>query len=407
MLRSLFTGISGLKAHQTMMDVVGNNIANVNTAGFKSSQTVFEDTLSEMVRASGAPQGMTGGVNPAQVGLGVRLAGVLTNFAQGATQSTGRATDMMIQGDGFFVVNQGGENLYTRSGSFSFDRDGHLVTNSGAFVQGWTADASGTVSAAGSVGPITLSSGMVQAPKSTATAGMGGNLPPGTAAGDAIVKKDTWFDTNGNPHDVQYTYTRQASTTAGQDDWKLDVAIDGAATPSASTTVSFDAATGALKAPGSGTLTVPLAGTAVSLDLSKLKGYGGENTLTVDSQDGHAMGTLQAFSISSDGTLLGSFSNGVKEPLARIAIANFNNPGGLEKAGGTAFRASVNSGNPDVGGPGSAGRGVLVNNALEMSNVDLANEFTGLIVAQRGFQANTKVITTSDEILDQLVNLKR
>ena len=140
MLRSLFSGISGLRAHQQMMDVTGNNIANVNTTGYKSSQVVFQDTLSQMVNAAGAPQNGQGGTNPAQVGLGVRAASVNANFSQGAAQTTGKSGDMMIQGDGFFVTKSGGETLYTRAGSFTFDANGSLTTPNGQIVQGWTAD---------------------------------------------------------------------------------------------------------------------------------------------------------------------------------------------------------------------------------------------------------------------------
>ena len=149
MLRSLFSGISGLRAHQQMMDVTGNNIANVNTTGYKSSQTVFQDTLSQMVNAAGAPQNGAGGTNPAQVGLGVRTASINANFSQGAAQTTGKSGDMMIQGDGFFIVKSGGESLYTRAGSFTFDANGSLTTPNGQIVQGWSADADGEVNTAG------------------------------------------------------------------------------------------------------------------------------------------------------------------------------------------------------------------------------------------------------------------
>ena len=166
MLRSLFSAVSGLRSHQTMMDVVGNNIANVNTAGFKSSSTVFEDTLSQVVRAGGGPQGLRGGINPAQVGLGVRVGGITTNFAQGATQVTGRATDVAIQGDGFFVVKQDGQTLYTRAGAFSFDASGQLVNPDGALVQGWGAT-NGQVNTNAPVGALTLPIGQSVPPQQT------------------------------------------------------------------------------------------------------------------------------------------------------------------------------------------------------------------------------------------------
>src|SRR5437773_3669213 len=182
MLRSLFSGISGLRAHQQMMDVTGNNIANVNTTGYKSSQTTFEDTLSQMVKAAGAPQGGVGvgGTNPAQVGLGVRLAGIQTNFAQGAAQNTGRDTDLMIQGDGFFVVKNAGQDAYTRNGSFSFDTNGQLVTSDGSLVQGWTANTSGVVNTNTAVAPITLPVATLLAPQPTGNMTVAGNLPANT-----------------------------------------------------------------------------------------------------------------------------------------------------------------------------------------------------------------------------------
>ncbi|WP_030177104.1 flagellar hook-basal body complex protein [Spirillospora albida] len=274
MLRSLFSGISGLRVHQQKMDVTGNNIANVNTTGFKTSQTNFQDTLSQMINAAGAPGGNLGGTNPAQIGLGVRLAGIDTNFGQGAAQTTGRNTDLMLSGDGFFVVNNGTEQLYTRAGSFNFDSTGVLVSADGSRIQGWT------------------------------------------AAGGAI-----------------------------------------------------------------------------------------DDTLAID--DITLPANLQSYTISQDGTIVGVLADGTKEAVARIAVADFVNPAGLEKAGNSTYRTTVNSGVATVGTAGEGGAGLIQSGALEMSNVDLAQEFTNLIIAQRGFQANTKVISTSDELLNDLVNLKR
>lgn len=418
MLRSLFTGISGLKQHQTMMDVTGNNIANVNSAGFKSSSTVFEDTLSQMMRSAGAPQVGVGGTNPAQVGLGVRLGGITTNFSQGSTQSTGRATDLMIQGDGFFGVKQGNETLYTRNGSFSFDQDGRLVTNSGALVQGWTGT-NGKIDTNGAIGGITLPTGALLPPVATANTGWKGNLPAEATVGQTIIGKDQFYDTQGKAHDVSYTLTKAATTGAGTtaspyvDHWSVGVKIDGTTAATSAGSLDFDQATGKLIGPAAAgtpptqSLGVTAPWGTVKIDLAKMSDYGGGSTFQPETQDGSAAGALQSFTISPDGTLVGVFTNGLKQPLAQIATANFNNPSGLEKVGGTMFRNSVNSGSPELGVPGNGGRGVLVSNSLEMSNVDLASEFTNLIVAQRGFQANSKIITASDEILGDLVNLKR
>jgi flagellar hook protein FlgE len=394
MLRSLFAGISGLRSHQQMMDVTGNNIANVNTAGFKSSQATFQDTLSQMVGAAGAPQGGTGGTNPAQVGLGVRLGGISTNFGQGASQTTGRSTDLMLQGDGFFAVKKGGETLYTRNGSFSFDAEGMLVTNNGAYVQGWSANAAGAINANAAPGPLQLPIGTLLQPKATDTASFGGNLPGDKPVGTVITTSMTVYDDMGTATPLSVTLTKNTAT-----DWL--VSYDGGTTTAG--TVVFNA-DGTFATPVSGI--IPASAT-LDVDLSKLTAYSGSSTVAPLTQNGSAMGSLQSFTISPDGTLVGVFSNGLKQPLGQIAVATFTNPPGLEKAGDSTYRNTVNSGPPVVGTAGGGGRGVLQAGALEMSNVDLAQEFTNLVIAQRGFQANSRVITTSDELLQDLVNLKR
>jgi flagellar hook protein FlgE len=296
MLRSLFSGISGLHVNQTMLDVTGNNIANANTIGFKASNTVFQDTLSQMLSGATGSSAVRGGINPNQVGLGVQLATVSTNFGQGSAQQTGRSTDLMVQGDGFFVVANSTEQLYTRAGSFGFDETGTLVTPTGNRVMGYSMDqvdpATGLPVAGAQLSPITLD---------TANA-----VPPVPAA-----------------------------------------------TPPAS----------------------PAA--------------------------------LVSYNIGPDGRVRGIFDDGVQRDLCQLAVANFNNPVGLEEAGGSTWRASANSGAADIGVATEGGRGTLVSGALEMSNVDLAGEFTNLILAQRGFQASSRVITTSDQVLEELVNIKR
>jgi flagellar hook protein FlgE len=282
MLRSLFAGISGLRVNQTMLDVTGNNIANSNTIGFKGSTTVFQDTLSQMLTGATAASANRGGTNPMQIGLGVQLGAIATNFNQGSAETTGRPTDLMLQGDGMFVVQRGAETLYTRAGSFSFDNTGALVTPSGSKVQGYNLDAT------------------------------------------------------GNP-------------TGGLVDVTLDTSLLGLA-------------------PGV---------------------------------------TMTSYTIGSDGKLRGVFSDGSQHDLKQLAIGDFANPMGLEKVGETSYRESANSGTAQLGVAGQGTRGTLLGGALEMSNVDLAAEFTNLIIAQRGFQANSRVITTSDQVLQTLVDLKR
>ena len=387
MLRSLYSGISGLRAHQTMLDVTGNNIANVNTAGFKSSTTQFQDTLSQMTQGASAPQGQTGGSNPAQIGLGVRVAGVSTNFSQGSSQSTGRATDMMISGDGFFITNKGGQQLYTRAGSMTFDANSQLVSPDGGILQGWTANA-GAVNQAGPVGNITLNPNTMVA-AATKTVTLDGNLPSDALVGSPALQRIVKvYDAKG----VESNLTLNFSKTAGG--WDVS---DGSGTIGALTFTDG-------KLTSAPTLTT--AG-GLTVDLSKVSGYATMNSLTVAGQDGAPVGKLESFTLGNDGSLIGSFSNGTKQVLAKIALAKFTNPAGLEKAGGSSYVATANSGNVQLGAAGDPGIGTLAGGSLEMSNVDLSQEFTNLIVAQRGFQANARIITTSDEVLQELTQLKR
>jgi flagellar hook protein FlgE len=392
MLRSLFSGISGLRAHQTMLDVTGNNIANVNTTGFKSSQTQFQDTLSQVLQNAGGAQAGTGGTNPAQVGLGVRVAGITTNFTQGASQMTGRSTDMMIQGDGFFVVRKGPETYYTRAGSFDFDSTGQMVLpGEGALVQGWAA-VNGVVDTNSPLTDLRVPAGTIMPAVATSTATYEGNLDANAADGTVLERTVGVFDATGTERELALTFTKSATG------WSLS-ATDGAATTNA----------GALTFAADGSLSTPTSLTVggVTVDIASLSGFAGLDTVKARSQDGQAAGTLQSFALGADGTITGAFSNGLKQTIGRLALGSFTNPAGLEKAGGSLFRTSVNSGDAQVGTAGTGGRGSLAGGALEMSNVDLSSEFTSLIVAQRGFQANSRVITTSDEVLQELVNLKR
>jgi flagellar hook protein FlgE len=392
MLRSLFSGISGLRAHQQMMDVTGNNIANVNTAGFKSSSAVFEDTLSQMLRGAGAPKPGSGGTNPAQVGLGVKMAGITTNFAQGAAQTTGRSTDLMIQGDGFFVLQDAGQQLFTRAGAFAFDTTGRLTAPNGAIVQGWTA-VNGVVDTNASAGDIQLPIGTLLPPAATANVTVGGNLPADTPSILPLVTSIATYDQQGNKVTLSVSFTKTSTTS-----W--DVTVSDGTTTSGVQALTFNP-DGSTPSPTS------IIFNGVNIDLAGVTDYAGSTTVAATGQDGSTVGGLQAFTMAPDGTLMGVFSNGLKQPLGQIAMANFNNPPGLEKVGDSFYRSTVNSGTAQLGTAGQGGRGMLASGSLEMSNVDLAQEFTNLIIAQRGFQANSKVIVTSDEILQDLVNLKR
>lgn len=386
MLRSLFAGISGLRTHQTMLDVTGNNIANVNTVGFKSSAAQFQDSLSQLVKNSTGPRDDAGGSNPAQVGLGVQLAGIRTNFSTGAPQPTGVPTDLMIAGDGFFVVRSGGETLYTRNGGFSFDAAGRLTTVDGSLVQGWTAE-DGVITPGQAVGDITLPVGAVVPAVATTTAAVTGNLPGEAAVGDELVRDIQVYAADGSGSTLRLTFTRTATG------W--DVGDGSGASTSLAFTDGVQTGAGALVSGG------------IAVDLSALTAYSDISTVAITEQNGREAGTLTSYALTEDGSLTGTFSNGDTRVLARIALAGFTNPGGLEKTGSSQFRPTANSGAPAVGQAGENGLGGIISGVLEMSNVDLSQEFTNLIVAQRGFQANARIITTSDEVLQELTNLKR
>ncbi|MGY2064442.1 flagellar hook protein FlgE [Blastococcus sp. SYSU DS0619] len=413
MLRSMFSAISGLRAHQTKMDVTGNNIANVNTVGYKSSSTVFQDTLSQVVRAGGAPAADRGGTNPAQIGLGVKLAGITTNWTNGAAQSTGRSTDFMIEGDGFFVTRgAGGEQLFTRAGSFDFDASGRLVTPDGSILQGWVADADGVINPNGPIQDLLVPYGQIVNPSATTAGQLEGNLNAAAAVGSFVQTPTTMYDAQGVEQRVTYTFTKTAADT-----WGLTVQNNGGAALTLTNadgsafdgTVTFDTA-GNMTAPTGGISFAPGAAGwpgPVAVDLASISQFAGSSEVTAPEQDGFALGSLQSFQLSNDGTIMGVYSNGLRQPLGQLAMAAFNNPSGLEKAGNSSFRVGDNSGVAMIGIAGAGGRGSLVSGALEMSNVDLSEEFTSLIIAQRGFQANSRVITASDEILQDLVNLKR
>jgi flagellar hook protein FlgE len=401
---SMNSAVSGLRAHQLMLDVTGNNIANVNTPGFKAGRTTFSDVLSQTIAGATAPSQNVGGTDPQQVGLGVRTGAITNLFTQGGILTTNKPTDLAIQGDGFFVLSDGAANYYSRAGAFEVDSAGNLVDSvTGYRVQGASGD-------------ITISPTATSAPVATGTATFTGNLDPTVATGTTYVGTITIYDSLGGTHNLTLTFTKTA--TAGEFTY---------ATTETDASMSLNAGgTGTLQFSGSGAITAGATGSvtldftngassgqAVTLDLgsatnaSPVTGFASPATLALASQDGSASGTLQSFSIGTDGTINGTFSNGQVQSLGTIRMATFPNAAGLAKMGNNLYRETSNSGVANMGDPGTGGRGTLAPGSLEASNVDLADEFTKLIVAQRGFQANARVITTSDEVMMEAVNLKR
>lgn len=411
MLRSIFSGITGLRAHQQMMDVVGNNIANVNTAGYKAQNAVFETVISQAVKSPAAPVAAgvavenQGGQNGLQIGLGVALGGVSTNFNQGSAQLTGVSTDFMIQGDGFFVANNGTENLFTRAGAFTTDAEGQLVTPDGSIIQGWMADATGTIDTNGVIGDISLPVSTYAPPVVTDALTVSGNIPSTLADAGTVTSAITVYDAIGVTATATATITKTGANA-------YEMSINGGA----GIAIAFNAATGALADAQANPITVTggnvpagnIANTqAYVVDITGLTEYASPSSFAVTNQDGQGVGALSTFTTTADGQLIGVYSNGVKQPIAQLAIANFNNPNALEKVGDTTYRNTVNSGVALIGEAMADGRGSIQGGTLEMSNVDLAGEFTNLIVAQRGFAANSRTLTATDEMLQELMNIKR
>lgn len=413
MIRSMSSALSGLRNHQLMLDVVANDIANVSTVGFKSSSTVFSDVLTQTLQGAGAPGAATAGTNPAQVGLGSRLAGTVQSFTQGAIQRTGRTEDLAIQGDGFFIVDNNGADMYTRAGNFSLDANGNLATLDGSLVQGWRADAFGAVDTNGPLGSVQISVGALVPPNQTNEITMGGNLPADAIVGTVQTLSVTTFDTQGTAIPLNLTFTKTAAdawtTTATAGEPAVAVTLtDG--------NLTFDG-DGELTAPADRTINIaggaiPGMTNAISIELGaagqpgRFTQYAGSPSAAITNQNGSPTGSLQSFAVAQDGTIAGNYSNGQTRAIGQVAMAVFANPGGLERVAGS-WRATPNSGLAQVGTAGGGGRGMLSSGTLEMSNVDLAEEFTRLIVAQRGFQGNARVITTADEILQEVVNLSR
>ncbi len=622
MMRSMYAGVTGLRNHQIRMDVIGNNIANVNTVGYKTSRVSFQDALSQTISGASAPQAARGGINPLQVGLGMQIASIDVIHSQGNLQNTGKITDVAIQGEGYFVLSDGSRQYFSRAGNFNLERDGRLVhPSNGLFVQGWMADTTGTINTNNPVEQIQLPLGQTIAPTATSEIDFGGNLdsetngtltypsmnisdgnghsatvemrltpigynqyqytanvsngtavggtgtitldedgmvistgvdftvtPAGVGAtavtihvpelGSALggnfvadkISNDTFqltgFDgtvpssftitaTDDSGAEMDLTYGIDAGVNADQYQWTLSVdpteaTIIGASTgdfywtdavgtwgasgentvrsvanslevrvgppetapgvptfsvltkegefdgsftspdPIVTTTRVYDSqgedhiiTTTVTKTDtntwdwasqdqagntiGNGVLTFNNIGELISNSGDEVTFYpNGANPITITPdftgvtqyasisseltspfQNGYPMGQLQSYNINTTGVVVGVFSNGLNQSLGQIALSSFTNPAGLMKSGDTMFEESSNSGTAQIGPANQNGRGLIAPGSIEMSNVDLSQEFTEMIVTQRGFQSNSKIISTSDEMLQELVNLKR
>lgn len=422
MIRSMFTSISALNMHQKYLDVTANNLANANTNGYKSSRVLFQDQFSQMLAPGSAPTATLGGTNPTQIGLGVRLGYVSGNFTQGTLQNTGRNMDLGIQGDGFFVYGQDAARRFSREGSMSLDAEGYLVNlATGLRTQGWLVGANGQADTNLPVDDIQIAADRTVA-KATENVFLGGNLNAATASGGAVSVSMSAYDSLGALQTGTIKFTRQAANPLAWD-WEIVDPATGLPNPATGVgagTITFDsngqvdaaitpnpAVTTPVQIPGSNG-SANGGQVALNLDFSKLTMLESATSTTVTSQDGLPSGSVSDVYISpNDGTVSLVYSNGMTEQIGQVALARFTNPAGLMRAEGTAFIAGLNSGEAQIGAASSGGRGSIASGYLEASNVDMAQEFTNMILAQRGFQASSRVITTSDEILQELVNLKR
>lgn len=420
MMRSLFSGISGLKNHQTRMDVIGNNIANVNTTAFKGSRVTFQDMLSQNLAGASGPQGNLGGVNPQQIGLGMTMAGIDRNFTNGNVQSTGANNDLCLTGGGFFMLTDGANTYYTRDGSFRFDATGNYVNGGGLHVQGWMADDSGNVNTNGPTQNIVVPYGQTMEAKATTEIKYSGNLSADDVIGEKKPISFTVYDEVGVAHKVSGILEKTAAVPSGNTTWTftpeptdstgadvtggpIDIVFDntGKVTGTPIDSITLKQSTGSN--PNAG-----IAPVTFKLDFTKFTGYGGDATETKTSyeNDGYTAGELKSVQTDKNGNITGTFSNDQKKVLARVALSTFTNPEGLESAGSNLYTESNNSGMPTVTPPGTGGTGITPS-ALEMSNVNMSEQFSDMIITQRGFQSNSKIITVSDEMLETLVNLKR
>lgn len=448
MMRALFSGVSGLKAHQQKMDVIGNNIANVNTVAYKASRVTFSDILSQTLSSATGSNSTTGrgGSNAKQVGLGVQLSSIDMLMTTGSTESTGNATDLAINGDGFFIVRNGttGSYMFTRAGNFTIDENGNLTTSDGMNVYGWleyeidTSDGSYIFDTDSDVEPINIYSDSyngnkkIVSAKATEYAVFSGSLDSSEkyvgngvndiGSGDPEVQYTTTltvYDSLGNTHKLKVNFTKCYVDSTDPDNpvttwyWSIGDA-SGASDSTASGYLKFDS-NGKLITDDSdydvtpSITVIPDSSTGagsftIDLDFSNLTMTAGNSSVEVSDVDGYKSGTLESISIDSNGIIMGVYSNGVQQPLGMIALAKFDNPSGLARAGSNYYVVTQNSGGFTGG---VVANGSLSSGTLEMSNVDLSTEFAQMITTQRGYQANSRVITAVDEMLQTVIDMIR
>ena len=415
--------LTGLNADSTALNTIANDLSNMNTTGFKSQSTNFSDLFYQEI-------GSTGSGDPIQVGAGVQVASNEADFSQGSISSTTNATDVALNGNGFFVVNNGGTDEYSRAGNFSLTSNGGLVTSSGLDVMGYPA-VNGVVNTNAPLTAINIPVGQVQQPQATTSLNMTANLDATSTTGTAYPAQVTVYDSLGTPHIATVTYTQTGTNT-----WSYSAALpaadftSGVSTP-VTGTMTFDA-NGNLASVTSGGVTTPvgsaagdissiplgftgLADGAADLNMNwNLLGASGtpsvsqvdaKSAVSATTQDGYAPGQYQSFAIGTDGTVTATYSNGQKQNVGQLALANVTNVQGLQMLGDGDYATTLASGTASISTSGTAGLGTLQDEALEGSNVNISAEFSNLIIAQRAFEANSKAVTTFDTVTQETINM--
>ncbi len=414
MFTSFSTALSALSAHSTAIDVVGNNLANLNTPGFKTSVVSFHDLVTQSLGA---------GLGETQVGFGVGRPTTIRQFSQGAIQSSNGALDAAIQGDGFFIVqDNSGALLYTRGGNFQVDKAGNLLTSTGERIQGWTEinPATGAVITSGAISDITVPIGTLKAPNPSTAFSFDLNLNATAVTGEDFSTAIEVYDSLGSSHVLTVAFTK----TGTANEWDYSITV-----PDADLTSAFTPVTGTLTFDESGTLTSPAAAdTMPQVDITGLANGAGDMSLTwnlwdgvtprmtqyaqpssvsANAQNGSPAAQLVRVGLADGGKILAQYSNGEQAVVGQVAMASVRNPESLIAMGNNNYQLSARSALPAIGLPGTGGRGSILGGAVEYSTVDIAKEFTNLIVLQRGYQANTRVVTAVDELSQETINLKR
>jgi flagellar hook protein FlgE len=407
LMASFYIPLSGLEADTTALNTIANDLANLNTTGFKSQTANFSDMFYQQI-------GQQGSGDLIQEGSGVDASSIQSDFTQGSQISTDSASNVEVEGNGFFVVNGGGANVYTRDGNFGVSQTGSLITQSGDQVMGYPA-AGGVVNTNAPLTGMNLPVGQVQPATATTSFGMTANLDATAAVGTAVPAQVKIYDSLGVSHIATVTYTKTANNT-----WSYSIGLPaGDATGSANTTgtLTFDA-NGNLTSPSANVTGISFTGLAdgaADMTLSfNVLGTGGSPTITqtdvasaasATNQNGFTSGTYTGFSVASDGTVNATFSNNQTLAVGQLALANVANPQGLDLLGGGNYATTQASGNAAIGVSGSAGLGIINDDTLEASNVNISAEFSNLIVAQRAFEANSKGVTTFDTIAQETINM--